>query len=75
MARMMADCRRFESESNCSLTIIGEEDEVVEAAAQHAVSVHQHDDTPELRQDVRGMLEPEESFAPGEREKEPMPGS
>ena len=75
MARKMADCRRFESESNCSLTIIGEEDEVVEAAAQHAVSVHQHDDTPELRQDVRGMLEPEESFAPGEREKEPMPGS
>jgi Protein of unknown function (DUF1059) len=75
MARMMADCRRFESESNCSLTIIGEEDEVVEAAAQHAVSVHQHDDTPELREDVRGMLEPEESFAPGEREKEPMPGS
>jgi hypothetical protein len=75
MARKMADCRRFESESNCSLTIIGEEDEVVEAAAQHAVSVHQHDDTPELREDVRGMLEPEESFAPGEREKEPMPGS
>ena len=75
MARKMADCRRFESESNCSLTIIGEEDEVVEAAAQHAVSVHQHDDTPELRQDVRGMLEPEESFAPGEREKEPLPGS
>ena len=75
MARKMADCRRFESESNCSLTIIGEEDEVVEAAAQHAVSVHQHDDTSELREDVRGMLEPEESFAPGEREKEPMPGS
>jgi hypothetical protein len=37
--------------------------------------VHQHDDTPELREDIRGMLEPEESFAPGEREKEPMPGS
>ena len=75
MARMMADCRRFESDSNCSLTIIGEEDEVVEAAAQHAVSGHQHEDTPELREEVRGMLEPEESFAPGEREKEPMPGS
>ncbi len=75
MARKMADCRRFESESNCSLTIIGEEDEVVQAAAQHAVSVHQHEDTPELREDIRGMLEPEESFAPGEREKEPLPGS
>ena len=75
MARVMADCRRFPSDSNCTLTIIGEEDEVVEAAAQHAVSVHQHDDTSELRDDIRGMLEPEESFAPGEREKEPMPGS
>ena len=75
MARKMADCRRFPSDSNCSLTIIGEEDEVVAAAAQHAVSVHQHDDTPELREDIRGMLEPEESYAPGEREKEPLPGS
>jgi hypothetical protein len=37
--------------------------------------VHKHEDTPELRDDVRGMLEPEENFAPGEREKEPMPGS
>ena len=75
MARKMADCRRFESESNCSLTIIGDEEEVVEAAAQHAVSVHQHEDTPQLRDDVRGMLEPEQSYAPGEREKEPLPGS
>ncbi len=75
MARKMADCRRFESESNCSLTIIGDEDEVVDAAAQHAVAVHQHEDTPALRDDIRGMLEPEETFAPGEREKEPMPGS
>ena len=75
MARKMADCRRFPSESDCSLTIIGEEDEVVEAAAQHAVSVHSHDDTPELREEVRGMLEPEENYAPGEREKEAMPGT
>jgi hypothetical protein len=29
MARKIADCRRFESDSKCSLTIIGEEDEVV----------------------------------------------
>ena len=33
MARQMADCRRWASESNCSLVIIGEEDEVVRAAA------------------------------------------
>jgi predicted small metal-binding protein len=73
MARKMADCRRFESESNCSLTIIGEEEEVVRAAAEHAASVHGHDDSSELRDQIRGMLEPEESYSPGEREKEQLP--
>ena len=48
MGRVMADCRRFPSESNCSLTIIGEEEEVIRAAAEHAASVHSHEDTPEL---------------------------
>jgi hypothetical protein len=74
MGRVMADCRRFPSDSNCSLTIIGEEEEVIRAAAEHAASVHSHEDTPELREQVRGMLEPEESYKPGSREKEPMPG-
>ena len=74
MGRVMADCRRFPSESNCSLTIIGEEEEVVQAAAEHAASVHSHEDTPELREQIRGMLEPEEAYKPGTREKEPMPG-
>jgi hypothetical protein len=74
MARKMADCRRFPSESNCSLTIIGEEDEVIQAAAEHAASVHGHEDNSELRDQVRGMLEPEESYTPGEREKEQLPG-
>jgi hypothetical protein len=74
MARKMADCRRFESESNCSLTIIGEEEEVVRAAAEHAASVHGHEDTPEMRDQVRGILEPEEAYSPGEREQEPLPG-
>jgi hypothetical protein len=32
MARTMADCRRWPSETSCSLVIIGEEDEVVRAA-------------------------------------------
>jgi len=74
MARKIMDCRRFESESNCSLTIIGEEDEVVGAAAEHAASVHGHADTPELRDQLRGMLEPEGSYVAGVREPEPFPG-
>jgi predicted small metal-binding protein len=74
MARKIADCRRFPSESNCSLTIIGDEEEVVRAAAEHAASVHGHEDTPEFRKQVRDFLEPEDSYVQGEREKEPMPG-
>ena len=74
MGRMMADCRRWPSEINCSLTIIGEEDEVVETASQHAISAHGHEDTPELREQTRGFLEPAEQYRPEGREKEPMPG-
>ena len=74
MARMMADCRRWPSESNCSLTIVGEEDEVVRAAAEHAASVHGHEDTPEMREQLRQMLEPAEAFSNEPRVQEPMPG-
>lgn len=74
MARKMADCRRFESDSQCTLTIIGEEDELVDAAVAHAVSVHGHADTPELREQLRMTLEPEEAYTPGMREPQPFPG-
>jgi len=74
MARMRADCRRWPSESECSLTIVGEEDEVVRAAAEHAASVHGHEDTPEMREQLRQMLEPAEQFSNEPRVQEPMPG-
>jgi Protein of unknown function (DUF1059) len=74
MARKMADCRRFESDSQCSLTIIGEEDEVVDAAMAHAVASHGHQDTPEMREQLRASLEPEASYISGERQPEPFPG-
>lgn len=71
MGRVVADCRRWPSESNCSLTIIGEEDEVVRAAAEHAASVHGHENTPELREQLRGFLESEDSYQPGQRAHDP----
>jgi predicted small metal-binding protein len=71
MARKMADCRRWPSESNCSLVIIGDEEEVVRAAAEHAVSVHGHEDTPELRSQLKDFLEPAEAYQP-ERQPEEM---
>ena len=73
MARMMADCRRWPSDSNCSLTIIGEEAEVVRAAAEHAASVHGHEDTPELREQIRGFIEPAEAYSNEPRAPEAMP--
>jgi hypothetical protein len=73
MARKIADCRRFESDNNCSLTIIGEEDEVIATAAQHAATVHGHQDTPELRAQLRELLELEDSYIPGTRQPEPFP--
>ncbi|MFJ3087550.1 DUF1059 domain-containing protein [Streptomyces sp. NPDC086838] len=63
MTRKIADCRKYPSESNCSLTIAGEEEEVVRAASEHAVSVHQHTDGPELREQVRATLEDEPASA------------
>jgi len=70
---MIADCRRFESDNKCSLTMIGEEQELINAAAQHAVSAHGHQDTPELREQLRGLLEPEDSYIAGTRQPEPFP--
>ena len=74
MARKMADCRRFESEMNRTLTIIGDEEEVVRAAAEHAASVHGHEDTAEFREQIRAMLEDEAAYMPGERTPEPFTG-
>ena len=54
MSRKYIDCREFPSESNCTIAISADSvDEVVEAAAHHAVQVHGHDDTPELRDQLR----------------------
>ena len=59
MGRKVADCRDFPSDNNCTLTISGEEDEVVLAATEHAVSVHGHDDTEEVRSWLRQNLKDE----------------
>jgi predicted small metal-binding protein len=59
MARKVADCRQFPSEKPCTLTIAGEEDEVMRAAVEHAVSYHGDKDTPELRNEIRKSLKDE----------------
>jgi predicted small metal-binding protein len=59
MARKMMDCRETPSEMGCTLTIAGEEDEVLRAAVMHAVEAHGHRDTPEFREELRRHLKPE----------------
>lgn len=61
MTRKVADCREWPSDSGCTLTIAGEEDEVVRAATEHAVSVHGEHDTPEMRAQIRAALKDEVS--------------
>lgn len=57
MTRKYIDCREFPSEVNCSITIVADrEDELVEAAAQHAVAVHRHADTPALRTQLKQIM-------------------
>lgn len=57
--RKYLDCSKYPSDSNCSLKISGTEDEVMAAVAHHAATVHGHDDTPEFRDQLRGMLKDE----------------
>jgi predicted small metal-binding protein len=59
MPRKIVDCRDMPSDSGCTLTISGEEEEVVRAAAMHAADVHGHADGPELREQLRSMLKTE----------------
>jgi predicted small metal-binding protein len=54
--RKSIDCRDYPSEKNCSLKISGTETEVLDAAVQHAVSAHGHEETPELREQIKSML-------------------
>ena len=57
--RKYVDCRDYPSEKNCTLKISGREDEVLEAAVQHAVSAHGHENTAELREQLRSLLKEE----------------
>lgn len=64
MERKMIDCRTMPSEINCTLTIAGREDEVLDAAVAHAVAKHGHEDTPQLREELRaGLVDAEPALA------------
>ena len=57
MARKYIDCREYPSEMNCTVALCADsEQELLEAAVQHAVAVHQHQDTPEFRQQLTQLF-------------------
>lgn len=56
MSRKVADCRDFPSEKKCTLAISGEEEEVIKAATDHAVSAHGHPRSKELEAEIRRSL-------------------
>ena len=61
MARKYIDCREYPSEMNCTVFMSADsEAELLEAAVQHAVAVHGHTDTPELRETLRTIFRDEE---------------
>jgi predicted small metal-binding protein len=57
MTRKYIDCREYPSEMNCSVALSADSDkELLEAAVQHAVSVHRHEDSPELRSQLKALF-------------------
>ena len=57
MGRKYIDCREVPSESKCTVAISADsESELVEAAVQHAVAVHGHEDTPQLRAMLKDLF-------------------
>lgn len=57
MARWHIDCREYPSETNCTVAISADsEKELLDAAVQHAVAVHKHEDTPAFREQLKPLL-------------------
>jgi hypothetical protein len=54
--RKAIDCREYPSERGCTLRLEGSEEEVLDAAVNHAITQHGHTDNPELREKLRGLL-------------------
>ncbi|HET9392564.1 MAG TPA: DUF1059 domain-containing protein [Candidatus Rubrimentiphilum sp.] len=57
MARKTIDCREFPSDSKCTIAIAADtEEELMDSAVTHATRKHGHQDTPELRAQIRASI-------------------
>jgi len=60
MARKYIDCREYPSEMNCTVSLAADSDEeLLEAAVQHAVAIHGHTDMPDLRKQLQALFKEE----------------
>jgi hypothetical protein len=57
---VVANCGKFPSEKNCLLVMMAsveQKEDLVDAAAAHAVKSHGHEDKPELREQLVQLFE------------------
>ena len=56
---LVANCADYPSEQNCQLVIMGpvnQREDLIAAAAAHAVNSHGHQDSAELREGLAGVV-------------------
>lgn len=57
MARKYIDCREYPSDIHCTVAISADsEKELLDIAVQHAVAVHGHKDSPQLRETLKSLF-------------------
>ena len=59
-AWLVANCGKFPSEKNCQLVLMApdsQREDLINAAAAHAVADHGHQDSPELRGELDKFLD------------------
>jgi len=58
-SRKVLDCRLFLAEEPCDIAILGNEEELLDIAVQHAVHGYGQRDTPALREELRLVMRDE----------------
>jgi len=59
--RVIIDCRDFPNEIGCTLLISGNAKEVLNVAVRHAVEEHGHQDTSELKRQIKSLMKNEKT--------------
>ena len=56
--RYVVDCRKSPG-SNCTLALSGTESELLEAVVDHATHVHNKENSPQLKEEIKSWMEEE----------------